>query len=228
MLYFVASEQALGEVMRIISRRRVVYAPVPEPADQQEGEKANFHLERAETWDAARHTIAPYRTVEPLKQVVFPPREFLGRLWENGTREPEERVVIGVKNCDLAALRVHDYVFLESPPDNGYAALRRNTLIVSADCTDCRDVCFCSAVGEQPYPVKGFDINISPIPDGWLLEAGSERGERLLGAASDLLQEAGEEQKRQRDEARSRLREKVQRRRRSTGWRRTRTTGQRS
>lgn len=203
MIYTVSSKQALGEVINVLSRQRVLYAAV-------EGEKGDYHLVRADAWEPERHVLAPYRTVEPLKQVVFPPREFLGRLWSEPELRVEERIVVGVKNCDLSALRIHDYVFAEDePPDSRYTLLREKTLLVTADCTDCRDACFCPAVEEQPYPVKDFDINISPVGDHWLLEAGSEKGERTLALAADLMQEATPDQVQRRDDRRRELYEKV-------------------
>ena len=63
---------------------------------------------------------------------------------------------------------------------------------MTADCTDCRDVCFCPAVGEQPYPSRLFDINISPTPSGYLLETGTDRGAEVLGAARQFLEPADE------------------------------------
>ena len=87
------------------------------------------------------------------------------------------------KNIDLSALRIHDHVFLSDPVDPLYKEKRDKTIIVSCDCTDCLDVCFCPAVKEQPFARDGFDINISPLPVGFVVEAGSARGEELLKQA---------------------------------------------
>ena len=212
MIYAAASDGVLGEVLGILSRKRRLYAPVSTGNGQ-------YHLETAEQWDPDRHTVAPYRTVEPLKQLVFPPREFLGRLWtEEEGNGIEERIVIGVKNCDLSALRIHDYVFRDSEPeDSRYARLRESTLIVSADCTDCLPVCFCPAVGEQPYPQSGFDINLSRVGEAWLVETGSEKGESALAAARDLMEEATPEMVQQRDESRKAMYTRVEQQAKESG-----------
>ena len=74
-----------------------------------------YHLVAADEWQADKHTLGAYRPVEPLKSLVFTPREFLGSF--SKTVDPSsmpERVVIGVKGCDVSALRIHDYVFLDT------------------------------------------------------------------------------------------------------------------
>jgi hypothetical protein len=118
--------------------------------------------------------------------------------------------VLGVKNCDLSALKIHDRVFLETEPaDPVYAEARRKTILVSCDCTAARPVCFCPAVGEQPYPKAGFDINLAPIENGFVVEAGSPRGAELLKQAARLLTPAAPAALEARDRRRRALTEAV-------------------
>ena len=105
-----------------------------------------------------------------------------------------ERIVVGVKNCDLAGLKIQDHVFFGlTPEDPRYVEAREKTILVTVDCTDCLDACFCPVVGEQPHPKAGFDINISPLSNRYLIESGSERGEQLLQQAADLLTTADDQ-----------------------------------
>jgi len=121
-----------------------------------------------------------------------------------------ERIVIGVKNCDLSALQVHDHVFLKvGPGDPFYAEARRKTVIVSCDCTDAREVCFCTVVDEQPYSKKGFDVNLSPVSIGFVVESGSEKGEALLKEAGAYLEPADKALLGERDEKRREMTERV-------------------
>lgn len=170
-----------------------------------------YHLVRAPLWISGRHSLGPYRPVEPLKSLFFPPREDLGSL--RSPRQPgslPERIVFGVKNCDLSALGIHDHVFLdEDLKDPLYEEAREKTILVSADCTDCLPVCFCPLVGEQPYPEKGFDINISPMSGGMVVETGSERGARALQPAERYLEPAGEALLRAREEQRAAMQRKL-------------------
>ena len=170
-----------------------------------------YHLVQSDTWRPETHTLGAYRPVEPLKSLVFRPRMFLGPVnRERSSLSIEPRVVIGVKNCDVSALKVHDHVFLNmEPADPYYAEARDKTLVVSCDCTDCRDVCFCPAVKEQPYVKEGFDINLSPVEDFFIIEGEGERGEKVLHSAEEYFQPADEESLRKRDEKRSEMYERA-------------------
>lgn len=196
MTWAIAREHSVDDVLSVLTENRVAYALA------QEGEQ--YRLVRADGWDPDRHTLGAYRPVEPLKSLLFRPREYLGAWTGPVPDDPTtERIVFGVKNCDLSALDIHDQVFLNQDlQDPNYAQARNNTILVSCDCTGFLDVCFCPAVGERPYPTKGFDINISSTPKGYVLESGTDRGadllrsaERYLRPADDALLEARERQR---------------------------------
>ncbi len=181
MTWTVADGYRVDDVLSVLTENRVVYAL----AEENEG----YRRVRADAWDPERHTLGAYRPVEPLKSLLFRPREYLGAWKDPTTRDPlSERIVFGVKNCDLSALEIHDQVFLnQDMQDPLYAEARDKTILVSCDCTGFLDVCFCPAIGEQPYPKKGFDINISPTPKGYVLESGTDRGADLLRTAEQYL-----------------------------------------
>ncbi len=203
MKWAIADEHSLDEVLSALAENRVVYALV-----QEDGQ---YRLVRAEAWDPDRHTLGAYRPVEPLKSLLFRPREYLGA-WTGPAADdpPAERIVFGVKNCDLSALEIHDQVFLNQDlQDPNYAAARERTILVSCDCTGFRDVCFCPAIGEQPYATKGFDINISSTPQGTVLESGTDRGAGLLEAAERFLKPAGEDLLQAREAQRAEMYDKL-------------------
>jgi sulfhydrogenase subunit beta (sulfur reductase) len=169
--------------------------------------KDGYTLVRADAWNPEIHTLGDYRPIEPLKTLFFPPREKVAS-GINISVKPniKPRIVIGVKNCDLSSLEIHDHVYLNTDPvDPFYAEAREKTVIVSSDCLSSRDVCFCPAVNEQPYAKKGFDINISPVDDTYLVECGSEKGRELLQKTKALLENAEPALIAQRDEQRNQL-----------------------
>jgi hypothetical protein len=161
----------------------------------QAGEEGRYHLVRAAAWDRDKHTLGAFRQIEPLKSIFFQPREYFGATFDHGDREPiAQRIVIGVKNCDLAGLRIQDHVFAGlTPGDPYFVEAREQTILVTCDCTDCLDVCFCPVVGEKPYAEEGYDINISPLSQHYLIDAGSARGEQLINELSEYLAPAGDE-----------------------------------
>ncbi|MFH0952799.1 MAG: 4Fe-4S dicluster domain-containing protein [Verrucomicrobiota bacterium] len=204
MPYKLAENRTVNVFLSAISRGRSVYALRASPDGQ-------YHLVHAPAWQPDTHTLGAYRPVEPLKSLVFRPREFLGDVTKESPQAPlPERIVLGVKNCDLSALRIHDYVLLNTEPvDPLYAEARKKTVLVSCDCTGCLEACFCPVVGEQPHAKSGFDINLSPTSKGYVIETGSARGEEVLKAAADCLVPADEEILRERDKSRSAMYQRV-------------------
>ncbi len=124
-----------------------------------------------------------YRTLEPLKTFFCPPQERLISYFpasEKITKE-EKVAILGVKNCDLFSLKIQDYVFLEGVvKDPSYERRRNNNLLISSDCTDFKEVCFCLALDILPYPLEGFDLNLSPLTGGYLVDVGSQKAKELI------------------------------------------------
>jgi len=177
---------SLDEFLAILAKGLQVYA-------LETLDNGSYRLSQANAWQSGRHTLGAFRQTEPLKTLFFPAREFIGRWKDPILREPmPERIVFGVKNCDLSSLGVFDHVFLQGVcPDPYYAEAREKTILVSTDCSDQLDVCFCPAVGEQPWAKAGFDINIATTPAGHVIESGSARGEELLRSVEHYLEPAG-------------------------------------
>lgn len=185
--YQLAEGYTVDDLLSALTAGREIFALEP-------GEQGRYHLVRTDGWDPEKHTLGAYRPVEPLKSLLFQPREFLGPTFEPTEAQPlAERIVVGVKNCDLAGLRIQDHIFggLE-PTDPQYVEAREKTILISCDCTDCLDVCFCPVVGEKPFAEHGFDINISPLAEQHLIDAGTERGEQLLARATHCLAPAAD------------------------------------
>ena len=69
--------------------------------------------------------------------------------------------------------------------DSLYSIRRENIIFISSDCTGYKEVCFCLALEILPHPTAGFDLNLSPLNDGYLVEVGSEKGEELMALDKD-------------------------------------------
>ncbi|MCP4045699.1 MAG: hypothetical protein GY732_06875, partial [Gammaproteobacteria bacterium] len=188
MKWTIGVSNSLDEVLNFLAKEREIYA-------LENAGNGHYRLVQTTKWQSGHHTLGNFRQTEPLKALFFPAREFIGRWTPTTTREPmPERIVFGVKNCDLSSLSIFDHVFLNGVcPDPYYAESRKKTILVSTDCNDQLDVCFCPAVGEQPYATSGFDINIASTPAGYVFESDTERGEQLLSASEQYLEPAGPE-----------------------------------
>lgn len=126
---------------------------------------------------------------QALKPFVFAPQEPLWRSERAASGEirfaeispPAERLaIIGVRACDLAALRLQDRHFQEGViADSHYAARRRNLILIAVHCTHPAETCFCASTGDGPQATQGFDLALSELDDGYLVQAGSELGKEL-------------------------------------------------
>lgn len=144
------------------------------------------------------------RAAEPVKSFFFVPVErvatFPDRLEPGGA---DRRVLLGVKGCDLAALKVHDRMFLSGEfADPFYRQRRESTVLIAADCPVPADSCFCNLVGGRPYAVEDADLALAVIDGTFLIEVLSEAGDELLQAGSDLFQPATESLVQKRNEER--------------------------
>jgi ferredoxin len=127
---------------------------------------------------------------QAIKPYLFSPREELwsvtqgenGRLAFSATvGEQAALAVIGVRSCDLAALRLQDRHFIEGETvDPHYAERRSNLLLIAVNCTHPAQTCFCASTGDGPTADSGYDLLLDELDDGFILRAGSESGERLM------------------------------------------------
>ncbi len=149
------------------------------------------------------------RMQEPLKGFFLPLRGSVGRYLTDGPEAAGEkdgktmRVVVGVKSCDLASLKILDALFCEKGiEDPFYVRAREETAIVSSDCTEPADSCFCRLVDVEAHCRMGYDVNLSAVDGGYVAETGTPRGEELLEVAPELFPPATEKEMAERDRCR--------------------------
>ena len=87
---------------------------------------------------------------------------------------------IGARPCDIAALYIHDSHFLQQNyRDAYYLARRQNMFLIAVNCTHPADTCFCASTGDGPRASYGYDIALTELEDGFLLECHSEPGQAI-------------------------------------------------
>jgi ferredoxin len=92
--------------------------------------------------------------------------------------------IIGIRACDLAALKLQDRIFLDERfPSPDYQARRRDLFVLAVNCGRAAPTCFCTSMGTGPVVTEGFDLALTELPDGFLLEVGSVRGSQVVTAA---------------------------------------------
>ncbi len=157
--------------------------------------------------------IGEVRPFEPLKAFFFKAREKVADGFKPDAPSSNDKpfAIVGVKACDLKGFKVQDYVFSNHDyEDPFYLKMRRENLIISADCTCAIDTCFCLALDVKPYPQEDFDINLSQINDGCIAESFSEKGEKLLQQNVSLFQEPTKGRLSERDKQRDKVTKEVE------------------
>ena len=199
-------------LLKKLSGEGELFVPVTEE------DTGKLHIERVETFPLPEEmSIEGYRTVETLKgfaqllrsTVAEYPSEELDELEtdENGL----SYIVVGARACDVKAMELVDKVQIEGEFEDPFYRIRREKMFtIAADCTDCGESCFCTLLGRKPWPEKGFDLTISKVDAGYLIEAGSERGEKVISENGDLFTAPRDGQEKARDEARAKLVEKLE------------------
>ncbi len=159
----------------------------------------SYRLVRAAGDALFAHVVGPHSW----KRYLYPPTQ---KLWHAEKTEhgmtvvsdfAEERkpyAFLGVRACELAAMRVQDKVFGYDPIDHpdgqtyvdpGYADRRRRALIVAVNCGRAASTCFCVSMDTGPKAKDGYDLALTELTGDsrheFLVEVGSRRGRALLG-----------------------------------------------
>lgn len=137
----------------------------------------------------------------PLKYFLYPPEaDLLKVVREEGkikvlpaTDVAERRAFLGVRACDLAALKILDKVLLgREYIDLQYKSLRGEAFILGVNCTRVGENCFCASMGTGPRLGDGFDLALTELADCFLLEVGSEEGAEVLSGVELRMASDGE------------------------------------
>lgn len=189
--YHISLDQFEG-FLGLLARSHKVFLPAIKE-DTPQGRKADYYS--VEYAEGKPFVFNPYRLVEPLKSFFTYSYEQMVEYFapeKQITGIPGKTVLFGVKSCDIAGHKIQDFVFLQGIGEESVYRMRRdNTIFVSSDCTDYKDVCHCLAWEIPPYPTEGFDLNMSLQEGGYLIEVGSKKGEELLDQYKEYFTEAG-------------------------------------
>jgi ferredoxin len=139
------------------------------------------------------------------KRFLFPPREVVGR-----TRRVDGHVVVeppedgqrplafvGLRSCDLHAIAIQDRVFRIGEPayrarreasvfisfrtgDPMYRVRGESALFIGVNCAVPGATCFCASMGTGPRCTTGFDLALTELAEGFVVDVATLRGEEVL------------------------------------------------
>lgn len=129
-----------------------------------------------------------------LKNYLFPSCQTISRAKreENGwhfktpAAKAKPIAVIGVRSCDLHAMRIQDRVFLGGQfVDEAYQAQREALFLLAINCRRAAATCFCHSLGTGPAIGEECDLALTEMDDHFVAEIGSSAGCQAL-ATTDL------------------------------------------
>jgi sulfhydrogenase subunit beta (sulfur reductase) len=213
MTHAYVSKQDLLAVLGALQDEYAVLVPVNRDGRRYYTPYSSLPRPDANGSDGLSLAVGEVRAFEPLKAFYFRARQKVAENFAAGPPATTAKplCLVGVKACDLKGFKVLDSVFVGGEyQDPLYKGAREDSLIISADCTTTLEVCFCLALEVEPHPTELFDLNLSEVSGGFVVEAGTDKGERILAANAARLQEAPPEALRERQEQRDRVKEEVE------------------
>jgi NAD(P)H-flavin reductase len=123
------------------------------------------------------------------KSYTFPARVPIGRShtvdgapsFEDVTPEARPLAFLGVRGCELAALRIQDRVLRDGPvADPDFVARRAAALVIAVECTVAAATCFCTSMGTGPeVDDPDADLVLTEVDDGFLVRIGTDAGRSI-------------------------------------------------
>ena len=173
-----------------VQQNAIVLRPVQHvdqlPTGWSERQSAgSYRLEATGSERVFDFTIGP----DAWKRYLFPPQKTLSgaRLDDDGWHfetptDPVPRyALLGVRACDLAAIQVQDRVFLHDDyVDPNYRAIRDEAILIAVNCSTSAPTCFCTSMGSGPECRSGFDLVLTEIADGFVIDSATAAGDEVV------------------------------------------------
>jgi ferredoxin len=187
-----------------IDQGAIIYGRITSVDDLPQGwtdaqEPGKYRLTRRDDEALFGYVVGPHSW----KRYLFPPEARLSAAertaqgWQFHEVEDEspKYAFLGVRACDLAALAVQDRVFLRGPyVDPIYERRRAQAFIIAVNCTQAAATCFCTSMGTGPRCTAGFDVGLTELPSGFLVEVGTDQGADFVATLPVQPATAGQKQ----------------------------------
>jgi len=220
-LFAVLAHRGYQVVGPTIDQEAIVYGEIRSVADlpvgwtdEQAPGKYRIVRRNDETWFG--FVVGPHSW----KRYLFPPQMMLseanltsdGWQFKSADDVPPKLAFLGVRACEIAAMQVQDRVFLNGPyVDPAYERRRMQALVIAVNCTQAAPTCFCTSMNTGPECKSGYDIALTELDAGFVVETGSPEGAAIVAAlrtspaALDDLQTAATARRQAVDQIKRRL-----------------------
>ncbi|MCX5781110.1 MAG: 4Fe-4S dicluster domain-containing protein [Elusimicrobia bacterium] len=205
-LYYITNSN-WTHFLQTLLRQFNTYAPI------KQSPEISF-WQRITTENLSQIVLDSYRVLHPTKGFFSPVKEEV-------TTEPQTKktIILGLKGCDLGHIKTLDAMFLGGKiKDPYYENKRKNTILISSDCEEYAPSCFCTSMEGKPYPTEGFDMNLTSLRGGFLVQAGSLVCENLILDRKRLFQDPQPYHLKEREDIRNRMTQSVMQNNKDFTW----------
>ncbi|MDA8235827.1 MAG: 4Fe-4S dicluster domain-containing protein [Clostridia bacterium] len=138
--------------------------------------------------DAVNSTVSPKGTFFPQWETMYTYNMAEADFAVKHPDQGPDRVLFGVRPCDIMAILHIDPVFIgEKFGDFYYEAKRNKTTIIGVSCPSVAHTCFCSTFGGSPTANKGADIMFYDLGDKFAVEVLTDKGKAVAELISKFL-----------------------------------------
>ena len=162
-----------------------------------------YALEKLPAEELFGYVVGP----QSWKKFLLPPRATLFKaqrtnkgfdVTSGNGQEPPKYAFFGIRPCELAALDIHDRIFMKGHfVDPAYTAVRDRVLTVAVNCTRPGGNCFCTSMDTGPAAKEGYDLALTEVVEGtaqyFVVDTGSPRGNEIMAAVPHRQAEVQEE-----------------------------------
>jgi len=160
-----------------------------------EQEAGYYRLTKTDDTRIFGNTLSPHSW----KKFLYPPKSTIFKARRQGkgfdilpksenqpnSLDNKQLAFIGVRPCELTAMKIQDKVFMGGAyVDPAYKRRRESTFIVAVNCGHAGHTCFCVSMDSGPKAAAGFDLALTEIITDqrhyFTVETGSEKGNEIL------------------------------------------------
>lgn len=128
-------------------------------------------------------TLGPKECLFPLSHTLLTAESAEGEMKIVPSPLDRDIVVFGLRPCDAQGFAVFDRPMLQNPADGYYKERRQRTTLVGIACNTAPPGCFCTSTAGGPHDKTHLDVMLTEIPDGFITDAITDKGKKLIQVA---------------------------------------------
>lgn len=113
--------------------------------------------------------------------------------------DQQQKIIFGARSCDAHAIYQQSMVFNHEFSDSLFENRNRNAFLIVMNCIKPGEYCFCTSMGTGPFAKERYDLELTPIINGYLVESSTEKGATLLQELDQFLAVASINQQKEKE-----------------------------